>query len=377
MINPEDFMRSTTRILANLMSLIGLLIGLMVLAFDVSADERHQSDVLYIGDGGDDSVKRFNAKTGAFLGHLVEPGIGRLHGPRGLVFIGGKLAVVNQNVETPFNGEVLQYRKESGDFLGALVSASDPDAPFVPRGLIRGPGRTLYLADFDFGNGRVAQFDVRNGKFLRNLDTTGFTGRFIPRGLVQGPDGLLYVSVTGNLAEGDGLTGSVLRFNPRDGRFIDVFTSNLAAAGQGLCAALHRPEGLVFGPDDKLYITSFRANVDDTDKILIVNGETGHCTGHIELAPAESTPGVGAAGRAFAQALVFGPDGHLFVPINGPREGISGPVTGIHTGEVRRYNVKTKAFKVFVPSAAQGGPLEEPWYLTFGQTNSRTLEYDD
>jgi hypothetical protein len=51
-------------------------------------------------------------------------------------------------------------------------------------------------------------------------------------------------------------------------------------------------------------------------------------------------------------------------------------VTGTHTGEVRRYNVKTKAFNVFVPSAANGGPLQQPWYLTFGETDPRTLEYN-
>lgn len=62
--------------------------------------------------------------------------------------------------------------------------------------------------------------------------------------------------------------------------------------------------------------------------------------------------------RTFAQALLFGPNGRLFVPIT-------------NTGEVRRYNVATKAFDVFIPV----GTLVQPWYLTFRSTDPRTLEY--
>src|SRR5262249_25652399 len=151
-----------------------------------------------------------------------------------------------------------------GVSLGALVPcnpalgrACDSDAPFGPRGLIRGLGHTLYVADLGhFVTGRVAQFDTETGMFLGDLDTTGFTGGFYPRGIVLGPDDFLYVSVVGNLPKGDGLTGYVLRFDPHTGSFVDVFTSNLAA---GCAAHLHRPEGLVFGPDRRLYVTAFQA----------------------------------------------------------------------------------------------------------------------
>ena len=179
---------------------------------------------------------------------------------------------------------------------------------------------------------------------------------FHPRGAVIGPDGLLYVSNYANLITG--LGGQVLRFDPATGNFIDVFINSTGGVGE-----LNRPEGLVFGPDGKLYITSFRASADDTDKILIFQGPGG-------FSPGASDSGIDldAMGqpRAFAQALLFGPGGFLFVPIssNGP-----------DTGSVRRYDVVSKLFSNFVLPSASGGPLVAPWYLTFGQTNPSTLAY--
>ena len=70
--------------------------------------------------------------------------------------------------------------------------------------------------------------------------------------------------------------------------------------------------------------------------------------------------------RAFAQALLFGPGGSLFVPISG-----GGPDAGAE----RRYNISDKTFSNFVLPAAKGGPLGAGWYLTFRKTDPGNREY--
>jgi len=110
-----------------------------------------------------------------------------------------------------------------------------------------------------------------------------------------------------------------------------------------------------------MYVTSFK-NFDDAnsvDKILIFNGKTGQFLYQIALWQPE--PG---ANRAFAQALLFGPGGDLYVPITG-----GSPET---TGELRVYHLTTKMFTLL---AKAGGPLQQPFYLTFCGTNPATLAY--
>ena len=230
--------------------------------------------------------------------------------------------------------------------------------------------KVLFVAEFlGFGDvpGRLLSFE-KNGKFLSDLtpDPSDFPRElFHPRSVVIGPDGLLYLSIWPDPVNPDGspknpLGGYVLRFNPKTGDFVDVF---IASAGGTDVGALNRPEGLVFGPDGNLYITSFRADASDNDKILIFQGPGG--TGHGAFIGQIDLDEVGQP-RAFAQALLFGPGGFLFVPIMG---------NGPDTGSVRRYDVVTKEYVVFVPASAKGGPLGAPIYLTFGNTDPATLSY--
>jgi DNA-binding beta-propeller fold protein YncE len=303
-------------------------------------------DVLYIGDGGDDTIKIFDAVTGAVLGASEGPGVSGLAGPRGIVIDGGELLVVNQNVGLNISGEVLRYDAATGAFLGALIPSTDEDAPFAPDDIVLGGG-DLFVANLQRKDntgppGRVNQY-ASDGTFLGAAKMKN--NEHHPRGAVFGPDGLLYVSTRDFT---NGLGGTVLRIS-EDGK-VEVFIDDKGGPGQ-----LNRPDGLVFGPDGYLYVTSFRAAPGDTDAIRIYDAD-GQFVGKLDLHDGLTQP------RVFAQSLLFGPEGKLFVPIN-------------NTGEVRSYNTPTTGdYDVLV---AAGGDLLAPVYMTFGQTNPSTLAYED
>ena len=314
-------------------------------------------DYVYIGDSLDDSVERFDAETGEHLGTFIAPAAGGLHGPRGMIFRNpSSLLVVNQNVDQPFAGEVLRYDGKTGAVDGAVVPSSNPDAPFAPRGMVL-KGNVLYVADVlgaETITGRIAMYSANKGRFLGELVPEGF-GQFNPRGVVFGPDGGLYVSA---FDVTNPLVGHILRFDVKSGDHRVVATNDGdGVAEPGETQDLHRPEGIVFSPDGRLYITSPRADETDTDKILEFDAASGAQTGDIEL----DQPG---QPRAFAQAMAFGPGGKLFVPISG---------NGPDTGSVRAYDVGTEEYSVFIQP---GGVLGQPWFLTFGKTDAATLAYE-
>src|SRR5262249_17410818 len=129
--------------------------------------------------------------------------------------------------------------------------------------------------------------------------------------------------------------------------------------------------------------TSFQASASDIDSIRIydVTGSTGVLVDviNLEIAPINTPPIAGL--RTAAQALLFGPDGKLYVPIEFVPASISlGLAAGdpAHVGEVRRYDVASHNPPTdVVPPFSKGGPLKSPSYLTFGRTNSATLAYGD
>jgi DNA-binding beta-propeller fold protein YncE len=354
--------------------LLAMLVGYGFSPLTASADS------LFVGDPSDNTVKRFDADTGAFQGEFVKKGNSPLKGPRGLIFnLDGDLLVSNQNAGANKSGEILKHAGATGAFLGALIPHNSPTAPFAPGGIVLqqvAGADVLFVTDQTSPGknnppGRLLAY-TSDGVLLADLTpdpVTEFPGAFSldefhPRGAVIGPDGDLYVSVTHDLdPKSTGfnpIAGWILRFDlDHNGAFLKVFASY---TGDGCATHLHRPDGLVFGPDGFLYVTVFRASNTDTDKILAFDA-SGNCVNQIDLDQVNQP-------RAVAQGLLFGPANaageSLFVPIS------SG---GPDTGAIRRYNVATKTFSNFVPPAVQGGPLGAGWYLTFGHTDPGTLNY--
>src|SRR5262252_3900570 len=97
------------------------------LGLSVAMSPPANTDSLYIGDGNDNTIKRFDASTGRNLGVFVTnkdcpqnpdpsspPRIGCLYGPRGLVFDGsGHLLVADQNVNLNFPGAIYEYSAQT------------------------------------------------------------------------------------------------------------------------------------------------------------------------------------------------------------------------------------------------------------------------
>ena len=301
----------------------------LALALATSAQADGKRDELFVGDGIDDKVEVFDAATGAFRRSLAPTG---LLGPRGIVFRSGRLFLVNQNVNTDFTGEVLRFNAGTGSPVRRLIPADTPDAPFAPRGMVLWDGHLFVANVLDVGPegplpGGVKKYTAA-GDFVETLSRSG-SPDFRPFGVVIGPDRLLYVSSRPNILTDD-RGGQVLRFDPATGDFVDTFVSNGDGADGGCTDLLTGPEGLVFGPDGRLYVTSFRKDATDTDKILIFGGpgsaDPGACVGRINL------DRVGGP-RSTAQTLLFGPGGRLFVPISNIE------VDGVDTGAIRRYRI--------------------------------------
>jgi hypothetical protein len=334
------------------------------------APQTATADNVFVGDVGDNSVKAFDSTSGAYSGTFVAPKSAGLKGPTGMIFTDGQLVVVNQNAgsggSSGQRGEILRFDGATGTFVGKLVASSDRNAPFAPQGIVRGgPGNAFYVADIGdqskkcANEGDVKAYDAA-GAFLGNLDRQAFTAEFHPRGVVFGPDGLLYVSSVACLDPTDPLfsmqspqIGYILRFNAATKKFVDVFASNATVP------SLHRPEGLVFDSKGNLWVTSFRENTNsnDTDKILKLDGKTGRLLDTLSLWTSGSP-------RAYAQAILFGPGGKLFIPITG---------SALDTaGQVRRCDIVTKQCDVIVQA---GGVLQSPWFLIFRSTDPATLRY--
>src|SRR5262249_43492023 len=121
------------------------------------------NDFLYVGDAGDNTVKQYDATTGAFEGAFVSKSSGGLFGPRGVIFDhSGNLLVSNQNVNLPINGDILRYAGHTGAFDNEVISPDDPHATFAPRGIVLGADGTLYVADIvapdNFSDGKIEEY---------------------------------------------------------------------------------------------------------------------------------------------------------------------------------------------------------------------------
>jgi DNA-binding beta-propeller fold protein YncE len=160
---------------------------------------------LYVRNGTpvgtfNDSIFRYDGRTGTFLGAFVPPTGGEISD-----FVFGP----DRNLyTTATSGNVLRYDGMTGQFLGLFAGGIGGDF----RGLVFGPDGNLYVTNDAFINSTVKRFDGMTGTFLGNFVGPGSGGLFNPEDLVFGPDGNLYVSNSGDnsVKRYDGTTGAFL-----------------------------------------------------------------------------------------------------------------------------------------------------------------------
>jgi sugar lactone lactonase YvrE len=166
----------------------------------------------------------------------------------------------------------------------------------------------------------VIEFDGETGSFEEKFARGG--GLIEPEGLAFGPDGDLYVASRSD---------EILRYDGEKGNFKGVF-----ASGNGLAD----PAGIAFGgPDNDLYVASgLLDGGGGGNQILRFDGETGAFEAVLDPA--------NLAGLSDPEAVVFGPDGKLYVSDT--------PEVG--NGPVLRYNPATNMFDGTFISVANSIP---------------------
>lgn len=174
-----------------------------------------------------------------------------------------------------------------------------------------------------FSQNRIQRISATTGTLIDSL--TAGNSIVNPLGFTHGPDGHLYVASEGS--------DRVLRLRRDNGALIDVFVGDDPATG-GIdeSGGLDNPAAVVFGPDGKLYVSSF-----ETDAVLRYDGATG---AFLDVFVA---PGSGGLDGPDA-GMVFGPGGDLFVP-------------SFWSDEVLRYSGADGTFLGAFVSAGSGGLL--------------------
>ncbi len=190
---------------------------------------------LYVVSRGTNSILRYDASSGEFLGVLVADS--GLTEPLGMILgTDGNLYVSN-----PGANNVLRFDPVTGASLGEFVAAGSGGLSY-PTGLAFGPDGSLYVASRETSS--ILRYDGATGAYLDTFVASESGGLYNPYDLTFGPDNNLYASVPG--------TNSIVRFDGSTGEPIDTFVSSFSGG-------LAIPEGLRFGPDGNLYVSSYNS----------------------------------------------------------------------------------------------------------------------
>lgn len=179
---------------------------ILVILLSVGCTALAQARDLFVSSRNTNSIKRYDAETGEYLGDFVAPGSGGLVAPQEVLFKDdGHLLVTGRN-----NTSILEYDGTTGEYRGEFSSG------FTLRGptkLTRGPDGYLYVSQWDNTEDKVVRFDATTGDFVDEFTSTSVDNGC---GHAWDGDGNLYVASYG--------AKNVQKFGP-DGQFIAVVAS--------------------------------------------------------------------------------------------------------------------------------------------------------
>ncbi|WP_152629528.1 PEP-CTERM sorting domain-containing protein [Haliangium ochraceum] len=206
----------------------------------------------------------------------------------------------------------------------AAPDAAAPDAAASDAGVL-GPHLLVASSRDD----QVLRFDQDSGAFIDVFIPAGSGGLDDPDTLVVRGD---YLYVAGGTTLED---SGIYRYELASGSFVDVF-----ASGGGLL----RPYGFAFGPDDRLYVSSFRS-----DQILRYDATTGAFIDVFASGDGE------AGGVNGPNGMVFDAEGRLYLSTQGS-VAVDGEVSypGLPS-EVLRFDIGDGSSEVF---AEQPTPMD-------------------
>jgi len=209
---------------------------------------------LYATDFANNSVKRFNGTTGAYIDDFITAGSGGLFRPEDLIFDNNKVYVSQLE-----GGGVKVYDATTGDFLNSIATTvPGTNTSLAAAVMTLDSSGKLYIGSV-FNDSRVLRYDPTNG----NLDTFIPPGKAqpVPGGMTFGADGNFY---NGNFLPKFVIPGSINKYDGTTGEFLDDFVP------ADPNSSLSETARLVFGPDGNLYASSFGSN-----EVFRYNGQTG------------------------------------------------------------------------------------------------------
>lgn len=177
--------------------------------------------LLYVASEVSNQIKRYNVSTGAFVDNFVTGGVEGLNGPSGITWdSSGDLLVSSFNSDS-----VLKYNGSTGTFIETVVTSGSGGLNGPDNGTIVGPDGKLYVPSY-FTN-QIIRYDLTTG-----TPEVFINGILRPRVLVFQDDQLY---ITSEFAD------AVRRYD-LDGSFVDNFI-------QPGSAILDEPVGLEFFND--------------------------------------------------------------------------------------------------------------------------------